>query len=514
MPSFLPTQQSTGSQSGLLPPDLSLAERMELVRQLEEYERIATAVSSRSLLDYLALTVIDSRPEPRAFRLIGEDWQWAQARTLAPAIESIAGLNPGYGGQRRFWLEYPRGHDKSSGVGRILNWLLGFSRRQNLRIQVAAADRDQARQIGDFMTTELSLNPWLSARIKSSRNQLVSRVNGSTLDILAADAAGSFGAKPDLLFCDELTHWQKDDLWNALYSGMAKRLDSVTIITTNSGLKGTWQEGVLKMAKKFSWSWLVYQAPGPIASWMTKEAIEEIAAGLPKGVARRVLYNAWVDPGEENGFCTRSEAERCAAEGARLGLTRQDRADPRYDYCAAVDYGLVKDRTALVVCHYDETQRLVVDRMDVWQGQPGSPVHADDVQLWIEQQYAAFNCRFVLDPYQLQPVMQRLQHLPIEPFEYRGGRGNRDAASNLLNLIRSDRLAWYPGCGDLPTEDGPHTLADEMAELVVKPMPYGWRIDHEAGRHDDRVTALAMAALKLTELGPQATLASIDERFF
>lgn len=493
---------------------LSPAQRIEVARAIEEFESIATAVSSRSLLDYLSLCVINSRPWPRRFSDVAEPWQWALARTFAPALESVAGLRRDYSGPRRFACTLPRGSDKTSGIGRMMNWLLAFSVSQNLRIQVAAADKDQARNLLDLAHIEAQLNPWLISRLKFGRNEIASRVNGGLLTVLASDAAGSYGALPSVLIVDELTWWEKRDLWDTLYSGMSKVPDSVTIIISNAGLKNTWQEDIFKMASRYPKTWFVYHAPGPLASWQTKEKVEELAAGLPRMVARRVLYNEWLDESAENGFCTRAEAERCATEGVRLGLTRQDRADPRYDYCAAVDYGLVKDRTALVVCHYDEAQRLVVDRMDVWQGQPGSPVHADDVQLWIEQQYAAFNCRFVLDPYQLQPVMQRLQHLPIEPFEYRGGRGNRDAASNLLNLIRSDRLAWYPGCGDLPTEDGPHTLVDEMAELIVKPMPYGWRIDHEAGRHDDRVTALAMAALKLTELGPQASLASVDERFF
>jgi hypothetical protein len=493
---------------------------LEVVRQLERYQQLAVQASTRSVLDYLQFVTINSRPQPRPFRLLAEPWQWAKARTLAPAFESISGLTleqgrEAYAGPRRFWIEEPRGHDKSTGVGRLANWLLAFAPRKHLRIQVAAADKGQAKLISDYMRTEIELNPFLKARIKWSQFLIQSLVNFGTLEILAADAAGSFGGTVDLLLVDELCHWPKSDLWDVLYSGMEKVPGSVTVVTTNSGIKGTWQDRILKVFKR-SPTWLVYQAQGPLASWMNPAAVKELEAGMPRGLALRVLYNKWIDPGEENGLCTRAEAERCARLGAELGLKRRPVGVEGNEYVASVDYGLVKDRTVLCVMHMDAQGRYLVDQMDVWQGAPGSPVQADDVQTWCETAWKKFRCHFVMDPYQLEPVIQRLGHLPVERYEYRGGKTNYQALSNLLTLIRNGLLAWYPGCGDIKDPDslaGVHTLADEFAEVITKPMGYGYRIDHESGRHDDRVVAVSMAALKLSEVGPKATTEGL-ERYF
>ena len=490
-----------------------MGDRLELAKAIQEYERVATAASRRGVLDYLQFVTIDSRPDPVPYRRIAEPWQWALARTLAPPLEQVSGVRRDYAGHRRFWLEFPRGHDKSSGVGRLCNWLLAFSPRRNVRIQVAAADRGQAGQLADFMAAELRLNPWLAARVRPHRLEIRSLVNDSVLEILAADAAGSFGSKPDVLVCDELTHWPKSDLWDALYSGMEKRQDSVVVVITNSGIKGTWQEDVLEMARAHPKSWLVYQAPGPLASWMSAEKVAELAAGLPAALARRVLYNRWVDPGEGCGLCTREEAGACVDSTLARALGRAPNSD--LVYVASVDYGLVKDRTVLCVTHLDERDRVVVDRMDVWQGAKGNPVHADDVQLWMEQAYDAFRCDFVVDPAQLEPVIQRLYHLPVHRFEYRGGKTNYLAASHLLSLIRSRRVAWHPGCGEVLDRRGkPHGLADEMAEVVTRPTSYGWRIDHESGRHDDRVVALMMAAYRLGDVGRKVGVVQLGERWF
>lgn len=484
-----PPRHGSGSPLG---PEL----RWELLRRIQDYERVAAAASARSFTDYLSFVTIDSRPEPRPFREAAEEWQWRQANTLAPMLERLAGIRDSYHGPRRLWLTYPRGHDKSSSIARAMNWLLKFSKRPNLRLYVAAADRDQAGQVADFMRVEAGHNPWFGGGIKHHSLNVYGQ-NGGQLKVLAADAAGSFGSKPDVLVCDELANWPQtraaEDLFYSLYSGMEKRPDSVVLVITNAGVKNSWQWDFLVQAKK-SQDWVVYEAPGPLSRYMDPAKVQELRAQLPRAVGDRVIGNRWVDPGEDANFVTPDEAAACETLGRRLKLSYQPAGRPGTRYTAAVDYGLVKDRTVLCVVHRREDGVVVVDRMDVWQGSKGSPVKAADVEEWMTRVDRDFQKpTFVVDPHELEGSVQRLPRLSIERFQYRGGKGNHEAAANLLSLARSGLLAWYPDCGRHP--DG-STLKDEICEVVIKVMSYGYRIDHELSKHDDRVVAVAMAALQ------------------
>jgi hypothetical protein len=486
------------SSASPLGPEL----RWELLRRLDEYQRVAERLSKSSYRDYLNFVTIDSRPEPRPFRQIAEDWQWMQANTLTPAMERVAGLRTDYDGPTRFWLTYPRGHDKSSSIGRAMNWLLGFARRPNLRLYAAAADKDQAAQIADFMRVEGQLNPWLGGLIKHHSFNVYGQ-NGGQLKILSADAAGVFGSKPDVVVCDELTHWPQTDagrgLFFNLYSGMEKRDDSIMVVITNAGVRNTWQWDFLQSVRKNP-RWLVYEAPGPVSSYMSPEKVAQMRADLPKALGDRVIGNRWVDPGEDANYITPAEAQACETLGGKMGLCYQPAGRQGVDYVAAVDYGLVKDRTVLAVMHRRMDGVVVVDKMDVWQGVSGVPVRADDVMEWMARaDRDFFKPAFVVDSYQLEPVIQRLPHLNIERFEYRGGKGNYEAAANLLSLVRGGLMAWYPGCGK--HADG-SSLVSELREVVIKTMSYGYRIDHELSKYDDRVIALAMGALRVCRGGP------------
>jgi hypothetical protein len=138
-----------------------------------------------------------------------------------------------------------------------------------------------------------------------------------------------------------------------------------------------------------------------------------------------------------------------------------------------------------------------IDNMEVWQGRPDQPVLLAAVRVWIEQMRAAFHpCRLVLDPYQMEDIAQTYeQRMPVERFEARGGKANYELAACLRSLIVNQQIAWYPGCGDLPLDGRLDTLVDELCGLVLKQMQYGYRIDHELTRHDDRAVCLGMLAV-------------------
>lgn len=473
-------------------PDPKLQEKLEAVYKL------CQQASYSSCLEYLNRLVIDCRPDPAPFRERADPWQWALAAKVIPAIESVARTTTDYAGPTSFWLTLPRGHDKTSFVGRLLNWILAFS-RINVDAVAAAADKDQANLLVDAMQKESRLNPWLGRLLSFKHYQAKGLLSGSSLEILSSDAPTSYGLRPDIIVCDELTQWGKQDLWDALLSGRRKRgASAVQLVITNAGLIGSWQWQILQLAKKSPKSWWVYEAPGMICSWISRKDLEEDRKQMLPSIARRMLDNQWLDPAEGAGYLTRTEARACEDLGASMQLRQATRGQLGIQYIASIDYGPVKDRTAMCIMH-DHQGVAVVDRLDVLQGSKKSRVLIKDVEDWIDDVRSRFDlAAVVVDPYQMESTIQKYEKLlPVVRFEPRGGKANYELAQTLRSAVLNSRLAWAPGMGDLIHNGCRHTLADELAELGVRELSYGYRVMNLPGRHDDRCVAVGMALVSL-----------------
>jgi hypothetical protein len=501
-----------------MPAEAMSLDRREAIRAITEAYSLAEHHSSQSLIGYLHHIVIDSRPEPTAFRLKADPWQWAMQRRVHGALERVAGLRPDYQGPRFFWFTLPRGHDKTSFVGRDVNWLLAYTKKP-VNIACAAGDREQADFLSQFMRAEARLNPWLDRRL-NFQNYKVLGQQDSKLWILAADAATSFGNKPDVIVLDELTHWESRELFDALMSGTEKRPHCVVIVITNAGLLRTWQHDVVEYAK-LDPAWSVYEAPGPIASWMSAEGIERLARMLPKQISQRVFYNKWQDASEGLGFITRAEAEQCVANGKAWGIQREEQGQRGAEYYAGIDYGPKKDRTVLCVVKRLSEQRLACVKMDVMQGHGNERVLIEDVERWMIDVHKRFlNVKFNCDPYQMESTLQKMPSygLVVERFETRAGKGNYELAANLHSLAVNGQLGWYEGCGNILVKGRSgdlewHSLVDEICDVILKQMAYGYRIDHEETKHDDRVIALGQACL-LAVQQPVLPMFRFSEQFF
>ncbi len=481
-------------------------------RQLELDVRQAMAVhqevAGRGVVPYLNQLIINSPPEPAPFRERADLWQWALVEKLAPAIEQLIGVRKDYTGPNRFWLTLPRGHDKTSLIGRLLNFALAFARK-HIDCYAAAADKEQANFILDKMRTESELNPWLQPLL-FFKNYQVKALRGSGLRVLSADAKSNFGLTPDLIICDELTQWPNEANWGSLMSARAKR-NATLIIITNAGVKLTWQWEALQTALSMPEAWWVYEAPGPICSWMDQASLERDRKTMLPQLARQMIDNEWLDPGESAGFVTKSEAERCELED--LSVQHQAPENSKTQYIGVIDYGPVKDRTAMAVMHRRDSGLTVVDRLDILQGTKATTktrknqtklaakrVPIDKVEAWIDLQRQRFNlAALVVDPYQMEATIQKYERLlPVERFEARGGKANYELAQALRHAIINQEIGWPKTAGQIkPVAKPAHTLSDELAELVVRKLSYGYRIDHLPNRHDDRAVVLGMGLLSL-----------------
>jgi hypothetical protein len=458
--------------------------------------------AKKSLSFFLDALVINSSPEPRRFGDIAEPWQREMVAPMVPAIDRLAGLRDDFSGPdtSRFMQILARGHNKSSLEAWIGAFLLLAARRV-IHGYILAADSDQGRLVLEATEDMARYNPWIARQLRVTKNKITGPAG--SIEVLPCDAASSMGLRGNFFIADEFVHWKRQKEWTALVSGLGKMRPDVFVAISNAGLLHTWQHDAFLDAERHPESWSLFHRPGTLASWMSPETIAANRRMLPPSEARRLIDNEWIDPAAECDYLLRPEVDACADLGERLGLQYRPRRQYGVsNYVAAIDYGPRRDRTALVVLHQSLDRVTVVDRLDVWQGSPESPVQIDRVEDWIKSVRSAFEPRvFVVDPYQMEGSIQwmKKQNIPVEAFASRGGAGNYEMAQHLRALIVEQRLAWYVGAGDLTVNGRRETLADELSALRVKRMPYGYRFDHENQRHDDRAVAITMAALRAVD---------------
>lgn len=451
--------------------------------------------SERSLSCYLEHVLIDSIPNPQPFGKIREQWQEQRDYWVVPALEYVAGVREEYNGPMNFWLGYSKGQDKTSYIGRILNWELRFAKKA-LRIYCGAKDGEQAGVILDCMTKEANLNPWFSNQLDFRRTKVVNKKSGSELHVLTSDAGGTQGKTPDIIVCDELTHWEDEEFFESLTSGIVKKGGRcVLIILTNAGFKDSWQDKVRQEAKKYNGTdWFFYEQPPctRLASWIREEDIEKQRRIMTDAEARRLFDNEWIDLAQERGFISSEDVDDCIGhpklppKGAKIYL--------------GIDFGGKIDRTALCALWFDGDKVHVIE-LDCWQNDDGSEMQITKVDEWIEKRIKKYkNIVCVFDKTQMLATIQRLEKngVKVKRFEYKGVKQNCIMAENLRNLILNRKIVFAEFAGLLNKE----TFGDELKSLVVKRVQGWYRLDSQHNKHDDRTVSVGMAALEAIMTSP------------
>ncbi|HWL10803.1 MAG TPA: terminase, partial [Planctomicrobium sp.] len=358
-----------------------------------------------------------------------------------------------------------------------------------------AADRDQANFLHDSIRRLAGVNGDLLGPLQFLEDLIRNRETGSRIDFISSDVKSSYGALPDFIVCDELSHWPRPEMWYSLLSSAAKKPNCVLTILTNAGVGRGWQWGIREHARTDA-RWYFSSLNGPHAPWITQDWLDEQKALLPQPVYERLWLNIWQHA--EGNFLTLAEAEACRQTDA----TPQTEGRPGVEYVAAIDYAEKHDFTVGCICHR-EGDVIVIDRMDVVKPTPNLPTPVSWVEDWISEMAGRFpGVRFIVDEYQLIGTIQRLEsRFPIQRFAFAGGEGNHRLAMTLRQLVLHQRLRWYPECGAVP---GLHRddLETELASLILRQSPGGRiRIDHRSDgiHHDDRAFTLGVACLILND---------------
>ncbi|MEX0716513.1 MAG: terminase large subunit [Planctomycetaceae bacterium] len=426
-----------------------------------------------------------------------EPWQERDFAALDPAWRALA-PRPSFRRRRpakirRAWIERPRGHSKTFDMAVQIAWVLLMGRK-NLCGLVAAADRDQANLVWEAVRGLQQANPGVCRQLEFQKHVIRNGKRRTRLEIVSADVASSWGLLPDFVICDELSHWDRPDLFYSLSSSAAKKPDCVLAVLTNAGIGRGWQWDVREHARTHPAEWHFSSLQGCVAPWIAPESLVEQRRTLPPTVFARLWLNEWQHSDGE--FVTLAEAEAC--RDVRLCEQTRGRAGTRY--VAAIDYAEKRDFTAAIVAHREPEGRVVVDRLDVRVPAPGEPVPVAWVEEWIARTARDFpGTRFVVDPHQLVGVIQRLDGVhDIHRFEFQGSKGNHALATTLRRLIVERQVAWFPGCGTVHSDRGRDDLDTELASLLLKHSANGHcRIDHRIHLHDDRAFVLGAACLHL-----------------
>jgi phage terminase large subunit-like protein len=313
---------------------------------------------------------------------------------------------------------------------------------------------------------------------------------GARLRVESADAGSAFGRVPYFVVADELAQWPTAraarTLWEAITSGLPKRRDSRLVVLTTAGDPAHWSARVIGGARE-SERWRVSEVPGPLP-WADADDLAEQRRLLPESAYARLHLNRW----------TAAEDRLVSAEDLRACVTLDGplEYDTEHRYVIGLDLGLKNDRTVLTVAHSERRETsgplVVLDRLHVLQGSRAHPVQLSDVErLALEASRAYGFAPIRLDPWQAVGLAQRLRDRGIKVEEWAFTAQSVGRLGQTLHLLlRDHRLA-------LPDDEN---LLDELMTVRLRESAPGvYRLDHDAGQHDDRAISLGLAALALTE---------------
>lgn len=387
------------------------------------------------------------------------------------------------GEQPSNFIGRPRGGSKTTDLGAIgTAWVL--SAEGPGRYYAAAADRDQARLILDSVAGFARRAPDLAVGLKVDQWKVTAPSSGATLEVLASDVGSSWGLRPDGVIVDELGWWpdvpSSHLLLDSLLSSAAKMANCRVAVITSPSSPSHFAYKLRNHAAEDP-LWRLSETPGPVP-WLSPERIEEQRRRLSPAMFERLFMGRWVE----------ADDALVTDDLLKAALRHKGPLEAQYGvrYVIGLDLGLKRDATAAMVCH-KQGEEVVLDRSAVWRGSRINPVKLDSVETWVEETARYYNgAQVVADPWQSVGLLQRLngRGIKCEEFAFTAASVGK-LASSLFNLLRDRRLA-------LPDDD--EALIDEMAHVRLKETSPGvFRIDHDAGRHDDRAIALALAARHL-----------------
>lgn len=381
-----------------------------------------------------------------------------------------------------------RGGSKTTDLAAMVLAVMLEQAPPGARLYAIAADKDQGRLLLDSMRGFCERTPGLAGLLVFTETRATT-TSGVVFEVLAADASGTWGLRPYFLVVDELAQWAETRRARELYyaaSTASIKVAGRLVILTTAGRPSHWAHDVIEHALTDS-LWHVHEVEGP-APWLSPERLESERLQRPPSVYARLFENRWTE--DEDRLAAVADVRACVREAGALEPERGP------DYFVGVDLATKKDLAAVVVLHCERIdpsagsrslRRVVVDQVLAWSGTPAVPVDLSEVEATLFVLARSYNgATLVVDPYQGIGMAQRLRAGGFEVVEFTFSAGSvGQLAATVVYLLRQKLLS-------LPDD---LELVRELERVrLVERTPGVVRMDHDAGDHDDRVTALALAA--------------------
>lgn len=428
---------------------------------------------------FLCDLIIPSAHGPRRFGDVMTDFQRERFAALAPALLAVAnGTKPPIG---RHWWEATKGASKDSDLAACLLWLMAFTKR-SLNCQVGAADADQAGELRKAAKLILGMNPWLNQRVQVQSWRIVCETTSSECEIIAADVAGSHGARPDVLILNELSHIAKQEFAENLMDNAAKVPGGIVVIATNAGFVDTWQWKWRQIAANSPdrWSFHKWARPSP---WLDPAEMAEAEQRNSRSRYQRLWWGVWATG---NGDALSPEDLEAAIDRKLQPMTGREL---NYGYVAGLDLATRRDHAACVGVGLNvQTLRLRLAFSESWapvgnDGKIDLPAVRDAV-IGFHRQFGL--SALLVDPHQASLMVADFQAVGINAVEVPFVGKNLDTMASTLVQVFKDRLI------DLYDD---RELIRDLGRLSIVERAFGLKLEAPRDRvmgHCDKAIALAL----------------------
>lgn len=384
-------------------------------------------------------------------------------------------------------LSVPKKNGKTTLMSACLLWAL-FAHTPNAEVYCLSGDVMQARISFDKVAKMIMRNPLLRDSCKVMKNEIYVPETDSIFRVLSTDGPTNHGTNASFVGIDELWQFEgsKDsagrELWYAMTHSPTR--ESVTMITTyagsseNSLLGELYRTGIKNEDPRQFTFW----SHENLSHWIDDKYLLQQRQRLPAHIYQRLHENRWTQG--VNAFITREEVEACKDYTLKPQLSGRE----NIKYYLAVDLGLVRDKTALTICHKDKNDNLIyLDFIKTYQGSKKNPVLISDIEndiLWANNN---FNIKKnIFDIWQMKSSAQRLQRngIKVEEFTFTSGTIQK-LSQNLYYIFHNGLIRIFPY----------KLLEDELLSLNAEEKSYGWRLDHKSGGFSDHVISLGMSSM-------------------
>lgn len=472
--------------------------------EVESLLRMDPGSQMENPTDFRRRLMIDARGTIKSLEDALDPWQRADYEALDAGWRRL--LTGEGDGKLRAYLERPRGHSKTMDIAVQIIYALTNSHKTIHGI-AAATDGETAGFIRDAIDLLIRQNEWLRASVDLQKKEVINQTTGSWIRMITSDADSTFGHTPDFIICDELTHWKKRDLWDAIFSALPKKV-CLMLVIANAGVgQGTsWQWQVREMARK-SDRWHFSRLDGPVASWQSEEDIAEQSEGLPPKAVQRLWYNVW---SVESGDCIELDDIR-ACTVHETGILR---FLPQYEpFVAGLDLAVNRHHSALVVLGVHSATGKVRMAECQWWDPKKSPTGKIDLDKVLEairdarRRYRLF--KISIDPSQAQYIAQLLEADAIKDptaamrieLVPQVGKHLHAMATSMVSAFRNHLIELHPD----------KALETDLLKLSIVEKQSGFHLvaPEDENGHADRAIAMALALPGALEMAKELNLRPI-----